>query len=124
LLAKLLPSVESENESEWDVYDEAFKNIGRCKTIKVGRQYQVAREPNLIDSEPNTLQAISVWDSSKLSAAETGMTFFNKLVDQYLKEVRRLWPQHIYFYKEEIALMYLAFKSYKVDRALLSIYTD
>ena len=71
--------MESENESEWDVYDEAFRNIGRCKTIKVGRQYQVAREPNLIDSEPNTLQAISVWDSSRLSAAETGKLFHSNL---------------------------------------------
>lgn len=32
--------------------------------------------------------------------------------DAYLKEARKLWPQHLYYYKEEIALMYLAFKSY------------
>ena len=44
-------------------------------------------------------------------------------LDAYLREVRKLWPQHIFFYKEELALMYLAFKSYQVDKALISIYT-
>ncbi len=43
-------------------------------------------------------------------------------VDSYLTEIRRLWPQNLFYYREEIALMYLAFKSYQVDKALTSIY--
>lgn len=58
---------------------------------------------------------IPVWDCTKLTEAQT---------DAYLREVRRLWPQHLYYYREEIALMYLAFKSYQVDRALISIYIN
>ena len=32
-----------------------------------------------------------------------------------------LWPQHVYYYREEIALMFLAFKSYDIEKALISL---
>lgn len=35
--------------------------------------------------------------------------------------MRKLWPQHLFYYREEIALMYLAFKSYNIENALLAV---
>jgi hypothetical protein len=32
-----------------------------------------------------------------------------------------MWPQHLYYFREEMALMYLAFKSYNIEHALAAI---
>lgn len=62
-------------------------------------------------------------DSPRNKQVSSKNAHSNLNLDAYLREVRKLWPQHIFFYKEELALMYLAFKSYQVDKALISIYT-
>jgi hypothetical protein len=70
--------------------------------------------PSLINASPSGTQACS--PINRL------VSLIVSALDAYLIEIRRVWPQNLYYYREEIALMYLAFKSYQVDKALTSIY--
>ncbi|CAI2371022.1 unnamed protein product [Moneuplotes crassus] len=58
------------------------------------------------------IQCNMVWDPSRLSSSE---------VDNYLEEIKKVWPFNEFSYSEELALYYLYLNNYDIIRTLLSV---
>ena len=53
------------------------------------------------------------------SVGKSTSTVFNFIV-YYLTELQKVWPYHLYYYQEEVALHYLHLKNYDVPLALMT----
>ena len=64
-----------EEDSEWEIYREAYRGIPKCKCIRIGAQFQATSFQNLCDNsvfhlkQPQQKECIEQWDASRLSNA-------------------------------------------------------